>query len=180
MQSKHPLSVIQHTLMRSYRDAFFSASCHGISREMALLCLPGFCSFPNGSDSVMYKPCVYKYSESASALVDLTNEQDAYFATPLCQLNTKGLSGFARLIKYKLFNELWKLILTGAKTVCGMTERKVIWHNSPHLWTNRILHLNTVQCSIHNKADFIKSFGCFLKGILWYFFCGIVFFLICF
>ena len=54
----------------------------------------------------MYKPCVYKYSESASVLVDLTNEQDAYFAMLLRQLNTKGLSGFARLKKCKLFNEL--------------------------------------------------------------------------
>lgn len=54
----------------------------------------------------MYKPCVYKYSESASVLVDLTNERDTYFAILLCQLNSKGLSGFARLTKYKLFNEL--------------------------------------------------------------------------
>lgn len=30
----------------------------------------------------------------------------------------------------KSFNELWKWILTGAKTVCGMTERKAMWSNS--------------------------------------------------
>lgn len=54
----------------------------------------------------MYKPRVCKYGESASVPIDLTDEQGAYFALPLCQLNTKGLSGFARLKKYKLFNEL--------------------------------------------------------------------------
>lgn len=73
---------------------------------MALLCPSGFCGFPNGDDSLIYKPCVYKYGESTSVLVDLTNRWDAYFAMPLCQLNSEGLSDFAKLKTYKLFNEL--------------------------------------------------------------------------
>lgn len=79
---------------------FFPASCHGISQEMALLCLSWFCDFPNGGDSLMCKPC--DYGETSSVLVDLTNEQDAYFA----MLSPKSLSGFTRLKKYRIFNEL--------------------------------------------------------------------------
>lgn len=75
---------------------FFQASGHGISEEMALLCLPGFSGFPNGGDSPMCEPCAY--GETSSVLVDLTNEQDAYFA----MLSPKSLSSFARLKKYSL------------------------------------------------------------------------------
>lgn len=49
---------------------------------------------------------VHEYGESASLLADLPNERGAYFALHLCQFNTKGLRGFARLKNPKSFNEL--------------------------------------------------------------------------
>lgn len=69
---------------------------------MALLCLLGFCSVPSGCDSLKCKRGVYEYGESASILADLTNELGVYFAMHLCQLNTKGLRGFARLKTLKV------------------------------------------------------------------------------
>lgn len=76
----------------------------------------------------------------------------ACFALYLYQLNTKGLRGFARLWKSpKSFIGLWKWILNGAKTICGMTERKTIWHNSTHVWTKEILHLSTLIISFVTK-----------------------------
>lgn len=58
-------------------------------------------------DVVLKCKCgVYEYGESASLLADLPNELGAYFAMHLCQLNAKGLRGFARLKNPKSFNEL--------------------------------------------------------------------------
>lgn len=51
----------------------------------------------------MYKTFVYEYGKSTSVLFDLTNKQDTYFTMQLCQLNTKGLNGFARLKKIQIF-----------------------------------------------------------------------------
>lgn len=152
MWSKHPPSIIQLTLTRSYRSTFCSTWCHGIAQEMALSCQPGLCSgFPNGCGSLKGKRGVYGYGESASLLAELSNELGAYFAVHLCQLMLRDWEALQDWKNPKSFNELWKWILTGSKTICGMTERKTIWCNFTHVWTKGILHLSTFIISFITK-----------------------------
>lgn len=86
---------------------------------------------------------VYEYGETASLLADLFNELGAYFAMHYFSLILRAWKALQDWKNPTSFNGLWKWILTAAKTICGMTERKVIWRNSTHVWTKGILHLST-------------------------------------
>lgn len=142
--SKHPLSIIQHPLMRSDRSTFCSTSCHGISQEMALLIPTWPLQFPQW----MWLKCkcaVYEYGETTSLPAGRSNELGAYFAMHLSQFNTKGLRGFARLKK------TLKVLMGFGNEFSLVPKQYVEWHIICHSTYCIVLYCIVCHCIVWEK-----------------------------